>query len=114
MESTKLKRPRHKGSPKLFTNPILEKLTHTHIAIPLIIFGFIATALVFYGIIEKGFEVPLMVGLFVGGFFFFTFMEYIMHRYLYHIPATSERKKKFLTQCTVYTTIIRKINHVWR
>lgn len=94
MESTKLKRPKHKGSPKLFDNPILEKLTHTHISLPLIIFGVIAAALIYYGIIEKGFETPLMIGLFAAGLFFFTFMEYIMHRYLYHIPATSERKKK--------------------
>lgn len=94
MESTKLKRPKHKGSPKLFDNPILEKLTHTHISLPLIIFGVIAVALIYYGIIEKGFETPMMIGLFAAGLFFFTFVEYIMHRYLYHIPATSERKKK--------------------
>jgi len=94
MESTKLKRPKHKGSPKLFDNPILEKLTHTHISLPLIIFGVIATALIYYGIIEKGFQAPMMAGLFAAGLFFFTFVEYIMHRYLYHIPATSERKKK--------------------
>ncbi|MBZ9728307.1 sterol desaturase family protein [Salegentibacter sp. JZCK2] len=94
MESTKLKRPKHKGSPKLFDNPILEMLTRTHISLPLIIFGLIAVVLVYYGIIEKGFEAPMMVYLFVAGLFFFTFVEYIMHRYLYHIPATSERKKK--------------------
>ncbi|APG60297.1 sterol desaturase family protein [Christiangramia salexigens] len=94
MESTKLKRPKHKGSPKLFENPILEKLTHTHISIPLIIFGVIAVALVYYGIIEKGFEAPIMVMLFFAGLFFFTLVEYLMHRYLYHIPATTPRKQK--------------------
>jgi len=94
MESTKLKRPKHKGSPKLFENPILEKLTHTHISFPLIIFGVISVALIYYGLIEKGFEAPIMIGLFATGLFFFTFVEYIMHRYLYHIPATSEKKKK--------------------
>ncbi|SHJ06046.1 Fatty acid hydroxylase superfamily protein [Mesonia phycicola] len=94
MESTKLKRPKHKGSPQLFKNPILEKLTHTHISLPLIIFSVISIALVYYGIIEKGFETPEMVVLFFGGLAFFTFVEYIMHRYLYHIPATSERKQK--------------------
>lgn len=94
MESTKLKRPKHKGSPQLFKNPILEKLTHTHISLPLIIFSVISIALVYYGIIEKGFETPEMVLLFFGGLAFFTFVEYIMHRYLYHIPATSERKQK--------------------
>ena len=94
MESTKLKRPKHKGSPKLFENPFLEKLTHTHISLPLIIFSVISAALIYYGIIEKGFETPEMILLFLTGFFFFTFIEYIMHRYLYHIPATSETKKK--------------------
>lgn len=94
MESTKLKRPKHKGSPKLFENPFLEKLTRTHISFPLVIFGLIALSLIYYGIIEKGFETPIMLGLFLTGLFFFTFVEYIMHRYLYHIPATSKRKKK--------------------
>ncbi|MDU8885852.1 sterol desaturase family protein [Yeosuana sp. MJ-SS3] len=94
MESTKLKRPKHKGSPKLFDNPILEKLTHTHISLPLIIFSVIAAALIYYGIIEKGFEVPMMILLFFAGFIFFTFIEYIMHRYLYHIPATTAKRKK--------------------
>ncbi len=94
MESTKLKRPKHKGSPKLFDNPVLEKLTHTHISLPLIIFGVISVALVYYGIFEKGFEAPVMVALFFGGLFFFTLVEYLMHRYLYHIPANTPRKQK--------------------
>ncbi|MGB7785468.1 MAG: sterol desaturase family protein [Salinimicrobium sp.] len=94
MESTKLKRPKHKGSPRLFNNPLLEKLTHTHISAPLIIFGGIAAVLIYFGIFEKGFSVPLMLLLFFAGLFFFTLVEYLMHRYLYHIPATSERKKK--------------------
>ena len=58
MESTKLKRPKHKGSPQLFKNPILEKLTHTHISLPLIIFSVISAALIYYGVIEKGFHTP--------------------------------------------------------
>ncbi len=94
MASTKLKRPKHKGSPQLFKNPFLEKLTHTHISIPLIIFGVISAALIYYGIIEKGFQVPFMILLFGAGLFFFTLVEYLMHRYLYHIPATTPRKQK--------------------
>lgn len=94
MESQKLKRPKHKGSPQLFKNPLLERLTHTHIAAPLVIFGVIAAVLIYYGIFEKGFEVPLMLLLFLSGLFFFTLVEYLMHRYLYHIPATTPRRKK--------------------
>ena len=56
VESTKLKRPKHKGSPKLFDNPLLEKLTHTHISFPLIIFSVIAAALIYYGIIVLSFR----------------------------------------------------------
>lgn len=94
MDSTKLKRPKHKGSPKLFQNAFLEKLSHTHISFPLIIFGTISIALIYYGIIEKGFRTPMMVFLFFSGLLVFTFVEYIMHRYLYHIPATSDYRKK--------------------
>ena len=94
MESKRPHRPKHKGSPPLFKNPFLERLTHTHISAPLIIFGVIAAALLYFGIIEKGFEVPFMVLLFFAGLFFFTFVEYLMHRYLYHLPATTPRNEK--------------------
>ena len=94
MESKKLNRPKHKGSPRLFKNPFLEQLTHTHIAAPLFIFGGIAMVLIYFGIFEKGFEVPLMVLLFLTGLFFFTLVEYLMHRYLYHLPPTSKSNKK--------------------
>lgn len=94
MESTKHKRPKHKGSAKLFDNPLLEKLTHTHISIPLVIFTGIAAVLIYYGVVEKGFQVPEMILLFVAGVTFFTFVEYIMHRYFYHMPATTEKRKK--------------------
>ncbi len=94
MESTKLKRPKHKGSPKLFENPMLEKLTHTHISAPLIIFFVTSAALIYYGIFEKGFRTPEILAWFAGGLLFFTLIEYLAHRYLYHIPATTPRRQK--------------------
>lgn len=86
-ESTKIRRPRpkHKGSATLFKNPVLEKLTRTHIAMPLSIFTVISALLIYYGIIEKGFTTPQIILLFFAGMFVFTFIEYIVHRYLYHI-----------------------------
>jgi sterol desaturase/sphingolipid hydroxylase (fatty acid hydroxylase superfamily) len=82
------------ASKPLFKNPVLERLTRTHIAFPLLIFISIATVLFYYGIVEKGFQVPFMVLLFFAGFFFFTLIEYLMHRYLYHMPATTPGRKK--------------------
>ncbi|MFD1095038.1 sterol desaturase family protein [Salegentibacter chungangensis] len=96
MEATKHKRPKHKGSAQLFKNPILEKLTHTHIAAPLAIFTIISAVLIYFGIVEKGFEVPSMILLFLGGFFFFTLVEYLMHKHLYHLPVTNPKREKFV------------------
>lgn len=90
------KRPKHKGSATLMKNPHLEKLTRTHIAFPLILFSVISVILIYYGIIEKGFQIPNMILLFAGGFFLFTLVEYLMHRYLYHLPATSPKSKKLV------------------
>ena len=38
--------PKNKGTQKLFQNPVLEKLTRTHIAVPLTIFSVFSLALV--------------------------------------------------------------------
>ncbi|WP_229741378.1 hypothetical protein [Planktosalinus lacus] len=94
MEKKSKKRRDPSASVPLFKNPVLEKLTQTHIAAPLCIFTFIVGVLFYYGIVEKGFELPFMIFLFVLGFLVFTLVEYLMHRYLYHIEPTTERSKK--------------------
>ena len=40
--------------PPLFKNPLLEKLSRTHISLPLIIFTLISGSLVTYGVMEIG------------------------------------------------------------
>lgn len=91
---TKLDHPKNKGSAQLFENPILEKLTHTHVSAPLIIFSLVAIGLVYYGIAKRGFSIEKIIGLFVIGFIAFTLVEYLLHRYLYHIPTTTELRRK--------------------
>lgn len=89
-------RPKHKGSATLMKNPFLEKLTHTHISFPLAIFSIISSILIYYGIVEKGFEVPNIIFLFATGFLFFSLVEYLMHRHLFHLSGTSPGRKKFV------------------
>ena len=84
-----------KRSDRLFKNKILESLTRTHIAVPLTIFYGAAVGLVgfslYYGIIA-----PMAnLWLFVGGFIFFTFVEYLVHRYAFHIKTDTPAKAKF-------------------
>jgi sterol desaturase/sphingolipid hydroxylase (fatty acid hydroxylase superfamily) len=75
----------HDKSPKLFNNKILEYLTKTH---PFIIDGMyilIAFLMIRHYIIAI--EHPgwmYILGLFLLGYFSWTFAEYILHRFLYH------------------------------
>ncbi|HEX8657194.1 MAG TPA: sterol desaturase family protein [Hymenobacter sp.] len=88
-------RPKHKGSAQLFQNPILERLSHTHIALPVSIFALTAVLSLYYGL-THGFMSGLSAfGLFLLGLLAFTFVEYAVHRYLYHIPATTPGRAKF-------------------
>ncbi|MBO2008753.1 sterol desaturase family protein [Hymenobacter negativus] len=88
-------RPKHKGSAQLFQNPVLERLTHTHIALPVSIFIATASISLYYGL-TRGFMTGVSaLGLFLGGLLLFTLVEYLVHRYVYHIPATTPARAKF-------------------
>ncbi len=80
---------------RLFKNKFLESLTHTHIAVPLTIFYGAAIGLVgfslYYGLIA-----PMAnLWLFLGGFVFFTLVEYLIHRYAFHINTETPARAKF-------------------
>ena len=86
----------NKGQAQLFKNRYLEVRTKTH---PLVIWGMylpIVIGLPWYAA-EKLDYTGWRIGLtFIGGMFFWTFFEYIMHRYIFHWVAGSERMKKFV------------------
>jgi 4-hydroxysphinganine ceramide fatty acyl 2-hydroxylase len=87
-------RPKHKGTAQLFQNPVLERLSHTHIALPVGIFFLTAVVSSYYGV-AQGLLVGLSgLGLFAAGLLLFTFLEYVVHRYLYHMPASNARRAK--------------------
>ncbi|WP_210488365.1 sterol desaturase family protein [Rufibacter aurantiacus] len=86
-------KPNHKGSATLFKNPVLERLTHTHIALPISIFLVIATGLLVYGFKYGFLDVLSAVGLFVAGWLIFSLVEYMAHRYIFHMAPTNEFKK---------------------
>ena len=88
-------RPKHKGSAQLFQNPVLERLSHTHIALPVGIFALTAVASLYYGLTHGFMSGVSAFGLFLLGLLAFTFVEYAVHRYLYHIPATTAGRAKF-------------------
>ncbi|WP_224999479.1 sterol desaturase family protein [Cesiribacter sp. SM1] len=93
-------KPKMKGSKQLFSNPLLERLSRTHISIPLTLYSVISIGLLYYGATEIGLQAGMMVLMFVLGFLFLTLLEYVAHRYVFHMEPTNKVKAKI--QYTVH------------
>ncbi len=79
-----------KRNQKLFNNPLLERLTRTHISVPVSIFIIVAAGLVYYGVSE-GFISALHVSIaFFVGLLAFTWVEYATHRYIFHMVTSTK------------------------
>lgn len=86
----------NKGQARLFKNSYLEYLTKTH---PLVIWGMYLPVIVFilyYSISVKNISSSATVLTFLSGIFFWTFFEYVMHRFVFHFFAESDRAKKIV------------------
>ncbi|CAM4146346.1 fatty acid hydroxylase [Cytophagaceae bacterium 50C-KIRBA] len=88
-------RPKHSGSKQLFENPLLEKLSRTHIAIPVSLFFLTGMVLLYFAFTYAVLDNVVILSLFLVGFFGFTFIEYWVHRSIYHIEPTTEARSKF-------------------
>lgn len=87
-------KPRQSGTQKLFDNPILEKISRTHIAFPISLYLTISAALLTYAMMYTNMATYLIPLLFFSGFLFFTLIEYLMHRYLFHMSTEKPWKKR--------------------
>ncbi len=85
-------RPKHTGTKVLFENPILERLTRTHIAVPVTVFMLYSAGLFAWSILETSLHPVQVSGLFLAGLLSFTLFEYVAHRFLYHMHGHSEDK----------------------
>jgi len=90
----RLDKPDNYGSAQMFQNPTMERLTRTHISIPIAMFLGVGCYALYYGITTT----PILwwqgVLVLLAGFFVFTLVEYLMHRYLYHMLPTNKIKDK--------------------
>jgi hypothetical protein len=88
-------RPQHSGTQQLFANPILEKLTRTHIAVPVSIFLLYALALGMWNVRFTSLPFHITVLLFVAGWLSFTWVEYQVHRHIFHLQTYNQWRKNF-------------------
>jgi sterol desaturase/sphingolipid hydroxylase (fatty acid hydroxylase superfamily) len=84
------------GQGRMFENDILEALSKTSAAVaytyyPAVVLGMLAVNLFYHHIHWMS-----VLGFYVWGVLFFTFFEYLVHRYIYHIDDSgSDRMKRF-------------------
>ena len=91
-----MKSPEHKkGTTQLFNSKLLEFLSRTTPTITLLTFVPIILACLYVSAFKKGFSAGTIVLVFLGAVFFWTFFEYIFHRFVFHIVGESERAKRF-------------------
>lgn len=78
----------------LFKNKWVDRFTRTHIAIPVSLFFLYALGLILYTKTKTNLTNAQVVSLFFGGWLLFTFVEYLVHRYVYHMEASTPQKAK--------------------
>ena len=90
-------KPKNVGTDALFKGSFLEKFTRTHISVPvtmhlLIVAFFIYMSWfdVFEGIPGVQFTVLSYIGIFAVGYLTWTFSEYWVHRYVYHVQTSKK------------------------
>ena len=84
----------NKGQAQLFKNQYLEYLTKTH---PLVIWGIYTPILIFlpyYSINNLDFTGLQVLLTFFSGIIFWSFTEYVLHRFLFHYHPDSEKGKR--------------------
>lgn len=88
-------RVQNSGQARLFKNPFLEFLTKGHpalswgIHLPLLVYVF------YYGSTTYQMSLGLMFGIAVFAFFFWTFFEYMAHRFIFHMISEKESLQRF-------------------
>lgn len=94
MGSTNQEKINNTGTKVLFKNQVLEKLTRTHISVPILILSVYSIVLLYYAIFEYQTGGLTITSLFLTGFFSFTFSEYLIHRYIFHMDTSTRLKEK--------------------
>jgi len=92
----KFEKIHNKGQAQLFKNAYLEMLTKTH---PLVIWGMylpVMAYMLYRSNAKYDFSVLYVIFIFIVGMVFWTFFEYLMHRFAFHWVANSERARKFV------------------
>ena len=79
-------------SSRVYKNPLLHYLSKTHISVPLIIFYGAGIFISSYAYLHFQLGIFSILLLFFTGLLSFTLIEYLVHRYIYHLPSVYDEK----------------------
>lgn len=88
-------KPKTDKAAKMFENPVLDRLTNSHAAIPISMLVFFGIGFIYWGTTHAALNAGQYAGLMAIGILAWTLFEYLMHRYLYHMLPTNDFKGWF-------------------
>ncbi len=81
-------------TPRLFRNNIMEFFSRVSWYVPLLIYIPVIATSIYFSIVYHNFNVLNVAILFAFGIFFWTLVEYILHRFVFHYHPKSEFGKR--------------------
>lgn len=84
-----------KGKARIFESPVLEAMTKTSPAISILVYGPCIAGLLYISIAVMGNSVGTTLAWFFFAIFFWTFAEYVLHRYLFHWFTEAKWTQRF-------------------
>ena len=86
----------NKGQARLFRNQYLEYLTKTHPLVIWAIYAPVICLMIYYSYTQLNLDGVKISLVFFAGIFFWTLFEYLIHRYVFHFMARTNRATKFV------------------
>lgn len=86
----------NKGQAKLFESQYVEMLTKTH---PVVIWGMylpVVVWMLYRSFMNANYSLVYITLIFLSGMLFWTFFEYLMHRFAFHFVADSPKAQRFI------------------
>lgn len=90
----RLERPDNNGTAIMFDNPIMERISRTHVSIPFTMFLVFAGVSFYYALTDTSISLGLGLLVMFAGYIFFTFVEYMMHKHFFHMEPDTPIKDK--------------------
>ncbi len=93
-DHSNVRKPQNRGTKVLFKNPIIERLSRTNSAVPISIFLGFSTFLMAWGYTYSNLSAWTQTAVFLFGLILFSFVEYLVHRYVFHMITNTKLREK--------------------